>query len=628
VRTLARAVALGAVVGVAALANPEAGGSIALGHSQLVSSTPGSGEVVASAPSQIVLVFSEPVDGAHTSLDLLDSKGATIATGLGAPVTSAPTTFVANVPALGEGTYTVTWQALSAADGHSTSGSFSFGVGNVAAGSLPLDVGGTGGDLHAGHDAGQILLEVQGRALSDGGFMLAFGLLSVAAVVVGPAGFVVAGIVPTQLAALAVGAVSAILLGLAAGASPGLDPVGYLTSSRSGGLLVDRALVAVVGIVVASIAARLGRRRLATVLAGTAGAIGILLIALGGHVAAADHAAPVAGVATIAVHVGAASIWLAGVAALAGLAIARPTSIRTWLPAVVPRFSALALVSVALVAGTGAYIAWLETGDLTTVDSQYAIALLAKAALVLGALVLGAVNLLGRGGPDRRVGGFERRIVIEAVILGGVLVATANLASGSPPGPERPVPLAASAPAGIAATGGSATASAIVPTLAVEPGTPGPNAWWVTVPAAAGADGIELRLDRLDRSAGAENVVRLRALPGSPGTWVATGALLPTGSRWGATVVASARGRELGRSTVAFAMGTSGLVAGRAGLAIDPGLGLAVLLVAASVLALSFALAGGRLPLVEGVAGRRALVGGGLVGACLAIVLAVGAMTR
>ena len=603
-----------------ALAAP---GWIVSAHSQLVSSTPGSGEVVASPPSRLVLVFSEQIDSAHTSLDLLDSSGRTIATGLGTADPSSNRTLVAPLPPVGEGTYTVNWRALSAADGHSTSGSLSFGIGNVSAGSLPLDVGAGGGDLHAGHDAGQILLEVQGRTLSDAGFMLAFGLLVVGLVVLRPAGRLRRGVVVGQAVALALGGASAVGLGLTAGATPGLDPIGFLASTQSGNLLVARAAVALVGVVVAGLALRFGRANAGAIFAGAAGAVGIALIAVSGHAAGTGSIGPIA---NVAVHVAAAATWLAGVVALAWLAISAAGSARSWLPSVVPRFSALGIVSVALVVATGAYTAWLETGDLTTIDSQYAIALVVKVVLVAAAIALGAFNLIGRGRAgsraDARLGGFGRRIGAEAVILVAVLIATANLASGSPPGPERPIPLAPSNAAGAAVAG--VASSAPPAALAIEPGRPGPNAWWVSVPRSVSADAVELRLDRLD-AIGSETVVPLRSVPGQPGKWVATGGILPADSRWTATVVLSHGGREVGRTEFVFAADAFAISEGRGGLPIDPALALAALLAVAAALGVAFGLAGGKLPLVDAAAGRQALVGGGIVGVVLAVALAIGA---
>jgi hypothetical protein len=108
--------------------------------------------------------------------------------------------------------------------------------------------------------------------------------------------------------------------------------------------------------------------------------------------------------------------------------------------------------------------------------------------------------------------------------------------------------------------------------------------------------------------------------------WVATGGVLPANSRWNATVVESNGGREVGRTDFAFAADSSGISEGRGGLPIDPALALAVLLAVAAVFGGAYALAGGSLPWVERVAGRRALVGGGVVGVMLAVALVVGAM--
>jgi hypothetical protein len=84
----------------------------------------------------------------------------------------------------------------------------------------------------------------------------------------------------------------------------------------------------------------------------------------------------------------------------------------------------------------------------------------------------------------------------------------------------------------------------------------------------------------------------------------------------------------MGRVAYQFSVDASGIADGRAALPIDPALALAVALGVAAVLGLSFALAGGSLPGVERVAGRRALFGGGLVGAAHAIALVVGSFGR
>ena len=107
-----------------------------------------------------------------------------------------------------------------------------------------------------------------------------------------------------------------------------------------------------------------------------------------------------------------------------------------------PRFSALALVAVALVALTGVYADWVQTRDLLAFGTPYELNLLVKILLVALALAIGLLNYLD-GGSDRRwLGGFSRRVLMELVLGVAVVVATANLTSGSPTGLDRPSPSA------------------------------------------------------------------------------------------------------------------------------------------------------------------------------------------
>src|SRR5438045_8154083 len=77
------------------------------GHSELVSSSPGAGDVVAAAPTQIRLVFSEPIEPRYSALDLLDPVGRTLLLNAGSVDPSDRHVLVAAVPALPDGSYTV-----------------------------------------------------------------------------------------------------------------------------------------------------------------------------------------------------------------------------------------------------------------------------------------------------------------------------------------------------------------------------------------------------------------------------------------------------------------------------------------------------------------------------------------
>ena len=107
---------------------------VALGHAQLVSSEPGAGQVVSVSPAQLTLAFSEPIDASGTSADVLDSVGHAIVTEGGSVDPADPFTLLVPVPALADGAYSVQWRSLSAADGHTSTGFFTFGVGGASLG--------------------------------------------------------------------------------------------------------------------------------------------------------------------------------------------------------------------------------------------------------------------------------------------------------------------------------------------------------------------------------------------------------------------------------------------------------------------------------------------------------------
>src|SRR5450432_205499 len=128
--------------------------------------------MVALSPTQIALVFSEPLEARYTSLDLLDGAGHLLLTNAGAPDPNNPAVLVAAIPtALAEGVYTVNWRAVSAADGHDTTGFLSFGVGPVSLVGQTHSAAGNG-SLHPGHDSAHAAAEIQGKTAAYGGVMV------------------------------------------------------------------------------------------------------------------------------------------------------------------------------------------------------------------------------------------------------------------------------------------------------------------------------------------------------------------------------------------------------------------------------------------------------------------------
>ncbi|WP_432109611.1 copper resistance protein CopC [Streptomyces sp. AA1529] len=125
VRTLSALAALAAaLLGVLVAAGPAAA------HAALTGSDPAEGAVVDDAPRQVTLDFSEGVAMSDGAIRVLDPRGARVDTGKvrdsGTDGTVRRT--VGLDPGLGQGTYTVAWQAVSA-DSHPVSGAFTFSIG-------------------------------------------------------------------------------------------------------------------------------------------------------------------------------------------------------------------------------------------------------------------------------------------------------------------------------------------------------------------------------------------------------------------------------------------------------------------------------------------------------------------
>ncbi|MFF3214613.1 copper resistance CopC/CopD family protein [Streptomyces sp. NPDC002886] len=99
-------------------------------HAALTASDPTDGAVVATAPAQITLSFSEGVAMNGDSIRVLDPRGKRVDTGELRDLCSGNLIRYGTAlrPGLPDGTYTVAWQAISA-DSHPVSGAFTFSIG-------------------------------------------------------------------------------------------------------------------------------------------------------------------------------------------------------------------------------------------------------------------------------------------------------------------------------------------------------------------------------------------------------------------------------------------------------------------------------------------------------------------
>jgi putative copper export protein len=552
------------------------------------------------------------MESRFSGADLISADGTVVSPNVGRIDPSDTHVMHVAEPAAGapEG-LSVAWRALSAADGHVTSGAFpvpSLG----SAGSGP-------GTATRGHTGGHLSLEVLAKILAYGGLLLAVGLLPFARLVVRPAlGAIPRGLALTQANALIAAAVGGALLLLVtdlelASAGTVVDPWTYIAGNRVGILLGLRAAVPLAGSVVAALLIRRGSVARASEVAAGAGLATIVLTVLSGHAAAYSSPVPMA---VDLVHVLAASVWLAGLVAFAGMiGGATPLPLES-VRAMIPRFSALAVSSIGLLGLTGLYAAWIETEDWTTVAPPYSLGLAFKVVIVGAAFAVGAVNYLD-GGRDLRIGGgISRRIVLEAGIAAVVIVATASLTSGDPPALTRPVAIVPTSNNGLVS-------------LSLAPGRSGPNLVVVSGPVPVGAT-IELRPLAGTEQATSGVLGPLDALPGAaasrvrelPGGHVGATLAIPAG-RWEAAVVLPIGGVPV--ALFSFALDGAGVTEGREAPGLPPPLLAGIGLVLSALLGAGFLARGLVPPLVDRRAGRVSLAAFSVVAATLGVaILAVG----
>ena len=99
--------------------------SPACAHAILERASPLVGSEVPAPPHEIALTFTEGVEPLFSTIEVRDPHGAVVATGKPRTEAGNNRRLVVELPALGSGTYTVTWHATSV-DTHKTEGSYRF----------------------------------------------------------------------------------------------------------------------------------------------------------------------------------------------------------------------------------------------------------------------------------------------------------------------------------------------------------------------------------------------------------------------------------------------------------------------------------------------------------------------
>jgi hypothetical protein len=300
----------------------------------------------------------------------------------------------------------------------------------------------------------------------------------------------------------------------------------------------------------------------------------------------------------------------------------------------VPRFSALALVSIGLIGLTGVYSAWSQTGVLVDPGTDYGRRLIMKSVVAVAAISLGGLNYLDGGRMRGMLAGVRNRLTIETGLAGVVLLLTASLAT-TPPVEEVPGVAIAAVPDAFGATTPGMT-------LTLSPGRPGVNRVVVTTTDAMAmiSGGLELALDRVDAGTTSRVPLTLAQPPAghggghdpnaeprgsdSPVDWIADAVVLPAGSSWDASVlVVAVGGNELARQRFSFALSDTGVAGGAIRSIADPVTAVAAVLLIGGAIGLGLSLGGGRLPRCDPRASQIALRAGGMTAVVLGAAIGV-----
>lgn len=120
---------LRSIVAVATAALPLAlGNASAFAHAELRRATPAPGGTVSTAPAEVMVNFSEPLEASFSSLVVRSSVGKRVDKIDARVDPGDQATMRVSLPPLAPGIYIVVWRALTA-DTHRTEGAFIFRVG-------------------------------------------------------------------------------------------------------------------------------------------------------------------------------------------------------------------------------------------------------------------------------------------------------------------------------------------------------------------------------------------------------------------------------------------------------------------------------------------------------------------
>jgi copper transport protein len=513
------------------------------GHAVPTSSDPAPNATLAEAPHEIVIRFSERVDGRASTLEVLDAHGQRVDHGDAAVDAGDPWRYRVGVHGIADGVYTVAWRVLSADDGHVTDGAHVFAVGTAPAPGAPARVTPRGAVLRP---------LVRWLTLVGGAVVLGVPLAgSRLRPALGRLGSIAALTWLGAAAILTGGALDLLLQAHELAAGSPLGPILLtLLTTKSGAVWVARAVFLALLVGLASgprWPEQHGRRLVALGLASA-------VVVSGGLVSHSAGAVDDRGLAlgAEALHLLAVAVWVGGLLGFvrlfrASAAPLAPAATRQ-LGLAIPVFSQLAVPAVGLLGASGLILARVHvTAWRELLTTPYGRWLTAKLLVFAAMLALGGYHQLvihrrlraaiaERRGHVAAVARFGRALRIEAALGVVALLLAAVLGVTAPPTPSSAKP-----PAGFRH---ERTVDEAQVRLDVAPLRPGPNTIRLRLVDRAGRPltDASAALVQFVPSAGDVGPATFALTRTAPGTFETAEAVLGIVGRWDGRLVVQREG--------------------------------------------------------------------------------------
>ena len=430
------------------------GVSPARAHAILVSSIPADNATLTTPPSQVELFFSEAIDPNLSKISVMDTNGTRVDAGDAHLDPSDATHMIVSLTTLGDGVYTVAWTAVSATDGHQTSGSYPFAVGNMVMGSMTGAQTTPASPFMGGLVFTKALLYLSTATII--GALMFFRLVWKPSLRKANINFndlpdyerfshklilgaLVLLIIADMLSLFAqAGQVSGHVIGWPW--QP--DFMTVLLNTRFGALAIARLGLAFILAGLLLPKATSWNRYLALAIC----PLLLLTFSLESH--AASEPLPALPIMFDMLHFGAISIWVGGLISFLGAMWSinqLAPNLRTNLTSIlIPHFTIIAMSSVGVMALTGIYSAYLRLGPITSlIDTTYGRVLLLKLLVIAPMLALGAFHFLvttpllkrsaKQSSENLKLVKLFRGLLTTEMILGLIVLTLASVLTTLPP---------------------------------------------------------------------------------------------------------------------------------------------------------------------------------------------------